>query len=421
MNFVSPRLEPGCSLLILLGSVLLSLQACEPAPTGEGDPEGIVESTSFPGDDDDASNGGDDDTSPDGGDDDSSGGDDDDASNGGDDDSSGGDDDDSGTEGTPRPIDVDPAPEGFYIVGSFPQDGAMLVPRQLYVELYFSEPYPDDCPVGAIHATLTGLSDVDPYFADLGDGSLSEDGLSFGHGVDLPEYPVSYRLDATIDATQCDTIDAEGPVEWSAEFATYLACGVAFDVFAGMRFTQVGGDPETAEAMTQLLKEDGGTYPTGWIFSGLDSDEVFPISSVDVLIAGLQANEDGTYTIHQDTGVTSTLEGCGVDVHGAMTCAADRAVFPIDISTGTTLYLYLNGVHASATLSSSGDISSMEDFLFEGAVYADELSSLLADAGIPELYDQISMDIDSDGDGVGDAATVRIVSDPLPAVISQCL
>jgi hypothetical protein len=366
---------------------------------GCGGSTGVEDDDASAGDDD-ASVGDDDDS---GGDDDASVGDDD---SGGDDDASGSGDDDSPWEQT----------TGFYVSGSFPQDGALGVPQDLFVQFFFSEPFAGD--VADFSATLTGTftQTVQPLVNPV----LGEDQMSVGYAVSLWPEDRTYTLH--LEVKESPYVDARWPLSYDATFKTSIYCGQTFDIFRDLAFVSLGANEDTASQLNALLALRDPAWTTGMILEGIPQNIDFPVTSFDAGIAGLEqvVEDSDIYGLNHATGVTSQIKGMSIDRSGAMEGSADRAVFPLQLNSSSTVYVYLYGVELAATVQSSGNLTEMRDFLLSGVMLGNDVFNLLNQFGIDPEQLQLALDVDTDGDGFPDSATVKLESDPVMVELVDC-
>ena len=95
-------------------------------------------------------------------------------------------------------------------------------------------------------------------------------------------------------------------------------------------------------------------------------------------------------------------------------------MFPIDLYSTTTVFLYVERANLSAEVVSSGNIRDMNDFVLTGIVLGNDLYQLFASAGYSQFYEGVDLDVDTDGDGLEDAANIELHSDPAAITLTDC-
>lgn len=358
-----------------------------------------------------------------------------------------------GPDTTPPPENT-PIPgalTGFYVAGSFPQDGAMAVPGMMLTQIFFSEPFVGD--LGTIHVSITGRSGTT---VTLDEPIESPDGLSVGYPTELWSNDFSYTLKVEIEENEF--LDADWPLTYEAKFQTGgIPCDLTFDLYPELNIVTLGGaaDPnatpvpeitpepepdatptptpeptpppdnrELLALLNAMLDNSGADYPTAMFLKGIpqniDFPEKDPVTGFSAPLASVYQTPEGTYEIYGDTGISSQLNTCSLDKNGLLTCTDERAAFPLRLYATVQLYLYIQDAHAEGRLESSGNVTDMSDFFLEGYMLATDLFNLLNAVGYGYLAEKIVLDVDSDGDGLPDAASIRLESQPNVIYMEAC-
>jgi hypothetical protein len=204
------------------------------------------------------------------------------------------------------------------------------------------------------------------------------------------------------DAVQLD-IALDGNAFVHATDGRLPAPGLGWDLFTDVELTALGGGSEAVSAAKSQLQPSAVAVLDG--YDGTDGSWMFTVSPGGPF-------GDGTFgESHWGFGFLLPVEVAG----GVVTGDADTAWLAAVVE-GDNILLLLLDVHLDAQL--VGDqLQGMTLSATLPALSLVEVSDAVGDLG-PLLLDLIKLDVDYDGDGAPDSATIRFEGSPPPAVLS---
>lgn len=314
----------------------------------------------------------------------------------------------------------------FYMAGSFPQPGGMAVPGQLLAQVFFSEGWVGD--PSLINATLVGKSGKRLV---LKDPVLSPDERTVGWPAALWPEDFSYTLE--LEVPENEFLDADWPMSWAAAFTSGEApCTLTFDLYQGLEVEKLGGSfdpdgqyppPEDDQPALDLINawlQSGDDYPTLLFLRGLTAGVEFPVEQLSAGLASAYEVADDVMALYPDTGITTQLSSCSISSGGQLSCEQARTVVPVRLYPTSQSYLYLQDVLLTGQLSTDGPAPTLDDVQVDAVVTGQDLNLFLSGVGYGALATQLEYDLDQDGDGLPDAATVRLRSSPQQVTLDTC-
>ncbi len=292
----------------------------------------------------------------------------------------------------------------FYVDGSYPAQGAVGVPLETQVRFYFSEAYegdPDGLHISVKEAGGT-YQEVESVLAP------SQTFVSSEYLTLEADSAYCARLDIDKDYT----VPAVWPVTYETCFQTEQPCGVAVQLTVDLAFEQFGGGSQqiVAGLLNDTLQTYGDDLPVAMLFDGVPSSVTFPVSGFLTVIGEYTP---GTPAEPPADGWLTSLDGGEIDSSGLFSLTSDTMVLPVPITT-LDLFLTLQNATMTGLAVSSGDFTDLDDYRLEADMTESDISELADSLGVPELAGLVVLDVDLDGDGTNDAATVVLTAEPLP-------
>ncbi len=292
----------------------------------------------------------------------------------------------------------------FYVDGAYPAPGAVGVPLQMQVRFYFSETYGGD--PSALHISFKqadgNYEEIESVLAPA-QTFVSSDYLNL-------EADTAYC--ARLDIDKDYSVPAAWPVTYETCFETEQPCGVAVQLAADLAFEQFGGGTQqiVAGLLNDTLQTSGNDLPVAMLFDGVPATTTFPVSGFVTVIGEYTP---GSPAQPPASGWLTSLEGGEIDVDGMFSLSADTMVLPVPVTT-YDLFLTLQNADMSGTAVSSGNFTDLDNYRLQAAMTETDIVELADSLGAPELASLVVLDVDLDGDGTNDAATVVLTSEPLP-------
>lgn len=275
---------------------------------------------------------------------------------------------------------------GEDLVAVFPPDGAMWLVGEVPVAVVLGAGAQGTSPTVVVTRT-DGSTDAAPCVVDEA-GNLADCGI-----VAVTNGEV-IALDVTVGSTSASVVTVgRQPSE-----------GLAWSMLDGMAFTALGSGGSAVNLANgflglgnALLAIDGydGT-PGSWTMYGGQSvivDDVHRVATPG-LVFRIEAE---------------------VDADGLLTASAPTAWCPVYLQNGAN-HLLLLDVQVEGRIVGSA----LTDVVLTAAVPALTLEELSGPLGLfgGVLLDAVTLDVDRDGDGTMDAASVRLEGEPAPAVLA---
>jgi hypothetical protein len=266
-------------------------------------------------------------------------------------------------------------------------------------------------PDGAEH--LSGDVPVEVVLGSKAEGTLPEVTLTRGGVTTALSCELSYGGNVadcgSVDGVQGESLALSVTAGADALDVVTVARlpkpGLGWSLLDGPKFTQFGGGSEAVTLVNSYLAQ-------GSAFLALDHYAGDP--GPYVMVGGPSGDlPDGGLAI-ADPGLGFVLPvqvGADGSVHGA----ADTAWLPIPVS-GQVVHLLLLDVTLDGTL--DGDrLTKMTLGAELPAISLEDLVTPLGSLG-SDVLDLIQLDVDRDGDGTNDAATIRVEGEPAPASLA---
>ncbi|MEZ4236339.1 MAG: hypothetical protein R3F59_09290 [Myxococcota bacterium] len=179
--------------------------------------------------------------------------------------------------------------------------------------------------------------------------------------------------------------------------------GIGWDLLQGVSLAALGGG-ETAVNTVGPYLDKAQAFAALDGYDGTDGDWTFVASPSG-------RRDDGTIGIAPwGFGFLLPVTVAAGTVHGE----ADTAWLPTQVGEDPVLLLLLDG-----TLDAGLSGEALTDLVLEATLPAVSLEALSDAVGLlgPQLLDLIDLDVDLDGDGTPEGATIRLAGTPAPAVL----
>lgn len=281
------------------------------------------------------------------------------------------------------PLEPDP------IVAVFPPDGSRHLLGDVPVAIALGEAGAGVLP--SVTASLDGDAPVDLAC------TLTDDGLWASCDA-LPD------LAGSLDAVDL-TVTVGGTTATAHASSSPPEPGLGWDLLDGTSITTFGGSEEAAKlADDELVKGDLLVALDGWDGTPGSWD-----------LVGGPVDAEGEVWVPRAPGFTF-VTAATVGADGGLVATADAAWLALQVD-GVDVPLLLLDVRLSGTLAGE----TLPDLVLTAHVPAVALQSLASPLGKlgPELLDLVSLDVDRDGDGTPDAASLRLEGSPTPAVLKS--
>ncbi len=296
----------------------------------------------------------------------------------------------------------DAAGASFDILGTVPDDGFQAVATALAGKIYFTAPYPGD-----VNKVLVAIEDEwgRVQFPQV---VLFEDEATF-----LPVLEADTDYCMTVEIAEQAAVPAVWPLVHEACFTTRVPCGVPVDVGHDAAVVRLGGGERALNALNALLQRYSDDYPIALLLEDIARSQTFPVEGLEAAM-GAWRNQDGIQEkVLYPEGYTASFPECAISGDGTLTCRGFQATIPF-YSDGMAVHLYLAQPRFSGTLEQSGDITTMDQFTLTGAVTPENVARMEQELGVEGVSALLVLDVDLDGDGAPDAASVEVRTHPRP-------
>ncbi len=317
---------------------------------------------------------------------------------------------------TPTPKPDIPLP--LTINSSTPGNGAMAVPRTTSYTIVFNENLTGD--YHSIQVTLSGPG-IEGGSVELSDPTLSDDLKSLTYAGPILSEDSDYTLDVVYPEDPSQDPQPEAwPIEHHSTFSTTFPCGVGFNITAqNVQIVKLGSNEQLVDTLNNILSS-AALDPVDLLFVDVLTGAEFPVDPFKIVSALVYPAGGGTYELDDDYGFSVGMEGCSLSTDGLFECGPDSFVFPIPLTDDTALNLYLSDATLSATVIDSGNINDMNEFDLKGIITENDIERILEEANLSGLSDAITLDLDTNGDGINDAATAEATSNPAWIELDYC-
>lgn len=309
---------------------------------------------------------------------------------------------------------------GAQVAAILADEWQVTVEQEAGSDLRLVDYMPADGIVGVAHRS-------NPYFlfnrplsaaeeADVEDLVLTEVGgdgrFSFPPEVAFDDAAVRYGEDR-LNRPDAYTIDVRLPTPGDAfhsSFATDEAPGLDYNLASDMSVAAFGGNADNAATL--------GSYFTPelpiWLgkVTGLGSSLPATVDFALAVADGSRTSSRPLY-IHRQYGYITRFEGLVIDEDGRFEQRLDGAFLPLWIS-GDPVLLRLTPITIRGRFELSGADAILSDFELEGVVSTRWLLKMASlEDPWPRLLDILSLDVDLNGNGIEDSATIHLVSQPV--------
>jgi len=302
------------------------------------------------------------------------------------------------------------ADASFYIYGTIPDEGFRAVAgAEIEGAVYFSETYAGSN--DKIHIRVVSqygeLQQLPPIFT-----SSDKTVANF-----YPELKADTDYCASIEVDYQSNVKGVWPVRYTSCFTTRVPCGVPINVGYNVVIEQIGDTSALGLRAINEALEPYNDFKVALLLEGIDNTARFPIS-VDAAYGGFESIDGANHL--REEGYTTQLEGCTIDAAGNFNCLTDLIIFPVffdGYEDGT--YLYLEEGHITAKVQSSGNVSTMTGYMLEAIITEASLERIVASLSSSgyEFSNVVELDVDTNSDGINDAATFVLSTEPQPVTI----
>lgn len=227
---------------------------------------------------------------------------------------------------------------------------------------------------------------------------------------DLVRWDTPWGADGELFAAELVTLGVDGD-RVEGLYSTDRHPAPVFDLSVGLAIEALGGNDGQLAALNDLIEP--GVYPM-WLLQvhGVRGPDTFPTTSVAMHLGPAMLDGDERL-LHRDFGFHRGFAPVEVDEDGRVDHAADSLVL-VMWSGDDAIPLHLTDVRFEASLSFDGDGELRLDDVRLEAVLGARWLLRLADGGTHwrTFVAACRPDVDTDGNGVEDAATFVITADP---------
>lgn len=308
-------------------------------------------------------------------------------------------------------VEGDLAEESLALLDYFPHDGSLGIGRDIQPLLAFNRTPRDE--------ELAGLGEALAYDSETHEVYSGPLVLAEQHAVVRVELPPldpdrSYRLYSPVPSGAGDTA-------LSADFETRLPGGSAFNMSTGLQIEDFGANPSHAELMQGIIQP--GEWPLwvlileGWPTTAV-GDSPVPVS-FSFAPGRIEADVLRPYIVHWQYGFVSRFVSVEVEPQGWFEHEQAGLFLPL-WSGEDVITLYLEEVRLTGRLRMLDGEVRVESYRLEGVVGAIWLLALASYGGGWEVaVDLMELDVDTDGNGLPDAASFCFSSTPSPIEVSE--
>ncbi len=289
------------------------------------------------------------------------------------------------------------------VVDSFPADGVDGIGHRIQPYVLFTRPLTAD-EEGALGAGQILRLDNGATVSALVD--LDSDGMGLYLRPDDLRRDRDYRLDFTPPGEARD-------VPLSHVFSTDHPAGAAFNMSTGLKVDQFGRSAAQAQSLTDTFVP--GVYPL-WVMqiAGLPAQIDAP-TRVDIVFAPARIDDDPgpAHFLKREYGYVGRFVDVTVSEDGSFSHAQEGVFLPL-WSADDVLLMYLEDVTLSGRVI-PGDPARVSEMTLTGVIGTRWLLSLASQGGPwRNAIRSLRPDIDTNGNGIEDAATFTLSSSPQP-------
>jgi hypothetical protein len=207
-------------------------------------------------------------------------------------------------------------------------------------------------------------------------------------------------------------------VKGRASFTHDPPCGVTFNTSNSMKIVKLGA---TSAPVLSSINANIASSKTqlGLVFPGMTSSQTFPVQGFDVMLGAMTSVSKTSFTVDVEYGFPTRLTGNQIDESGEFATRKADVVLLVPVSDTLGL-MYTRDAVMTGHVDQSGDFRFFTDFKTTGYVTQADMHKMLVAAGQSSLESNIKMDMDTNDDGVADAATLEISSSPSISTLLEC-
>ncbi len=291
------------------------------------------------------------------------------------------------------------------VLGFLPPQGSDAVAHRVRPYFFFNRPLraQEKASIGTLNLRqndgsrdfdLPAEFDFDDTGVRFGDDRLARP-AAYRITVDLPVEPAPFLIDFVTD-------DPEVP---------------AFNTANDLRATSFGANPEHAEGLTDMFAPDAPL----WIAKLIGMGDTLPTNATLALAVGEQrVGESPAFFLHRHYGYTTRFEDLAISADGAFSASPDGLFLPLWIS-GSPILFFLRDVSMRGRISVGAAGVIFEEFSLQGVIGTRWLLQMnqLEDESWGLVLDGLEPDVDRNGNGINDSATLRIEAVPAPVLAAD--
>ncbi len=282
------------------------------------------------------------------------------------------------------------------VVATYPADGASAVPEDIRPAILLSKAIPQGMVLGVTLRGPGGNRELECVPNEDADSLLC---------------PLKDPLSADSAYTLEVDLGANGEPEASVRFTTSLPSGLGYDIGDALTVEEAGGSSDAA-SLLQVALADAGTLLV--VLDGFSGNEsALPWEGTWLMGRGQilpGSSGEGEGAVREEEGYPLAAWG-ELDTDGEFYAQAETAFLPMDID-GTSVPVWVTEVEMRGNIDLQSDFNAMPAIYLNALVperSLDALTDALPDWG-ELLTGLISLDVDADGDGQDDSASLKLSS-----------
>lgn len=286
------------------------------------------------------------------------------------------------------------------VIDYYPADGVPGVPRNIQPYFFFNRPAEESSALRLLFQQVQGNPVVfsgQPDFDGAGIRFVSSAGLAFSGDVQ-----------ATFEVSLSEA--ERGLVEGS-DFSSVLPDGMLFNMTTELSVEKFGSGLSQPRMLQAFFTP--GVYPL-WILcvEGLDQNTTFP-AVLNFYMGPAYIREAGTYRIYRHVGFSTVFREVYVDADGFFRTEPEGEFLPLD-TPDQVVPTWMAELEVQGQLLREPSSSRILDFKLTGVMPTRSLLLLsAASENYASAINTLQLDVDMNGNGVEDAATFAVKSQPV--------
>ncbi|MFM7204323.1 MAG: hypothetical protein ACKO6N_26390 [Myxococcota bacterium] len=291
------------------------------------------------------------------------------------------------------------------VIDYYPARDVPGVPRNIQPYFFFNRPVDETLPLALQFQQVQGnpvmfASQLD--FDGAGMRFVSSSGLAFSGDVQA-NFELSLLEDTRV------VLDG-------SEFSSVFPEGMLFNMTTGLSVEKFGSGVSQPHMLQAFFTP--GVYPL-WILcvEGLTSETTFP-AVLNYYLGPAYIREDGTYRIYRHVGFSTIFRQVYVDASGTFQTEPENEFLPLDTPDQVVptwmAQLQIEGRLLLSAEEGKAEEGKIEDFQLTGIMPARSLLLLAAASdNYASAINTLHLDVDLNGNGIEDAATFAVKSQPV--------